>query len=119
MSQSLSETWSLYSVMMFSVLLLFTLLRKRGRAAILGQGKFFLYCSLHALVETTALALIVFSIFFIDEKEIMIGGSDFKLLFFIVVIVGVIAIKMVLSRIPLVRSALAELDPDHLPTKTK
>ncbi len=119
MSHSSLETWSLCFVMMFTVRLLFTLHRKRGRAAILGQGKFILYCSLDALVEATTLAFIVSSLFFMDEKDIMIGDSDFSLLFFIVVIGGVIAINMALRRFPFVRGALAELEPDPSQTKTK
>jgi hypothetical protein len=54
-----------------------------------------------------------------DEKDIMIGDSDFSLLFFIVVIGGVIAINMALRRFPFVRGALAELEPDPSQTKTK
>jgi hypothetical protein len=110
MWQSSLETWSLCFVMMFIVKLLFTLQRKRGRAATLGRGKFLLYCSLEASIEATIFAFMMFGIFFIDENDLMFGDFDFNLLTFLVVIGCVVAISMILRNLPYIRDALANLE---------
>jgi hypothetical protein len=105
--------------MMFIIKLLFTLQRKRERAASLGRGKFLRYCSLDALVEATTFAFMMFAIFFMDENDLMIGDFDFNLLTYLVVIGGAVAVGMILRNLPYIRDALADLEGPPKATKSK
>lgn len=110
MWHSFLQSFPLYFGMMFIVHLLFTLRRKRGKAANLGRGKFFLYCSLEASIEAATLGFLFFAFFYMSENDLMIGGSDFNLLFYLGVIGGAVAVGMVLRNLPYIRDALADLE---------
>ena len=110
MWHSFLQSLPLYFGIMFIVKLLFTLQRKRKRAAVLGRGKFLFYCFLETSIEATIFAFMMFGIFFMDENDLMIGDFDFNLLTFLVVVGGAVAVGMILRNLPYIRDALANLE---------
>ena len=110
MWHSFLQSLPLYFGIMFIVKLLFTLQRKRERAAILGRGKFLLYCSLEASIEATIFAFMMFAFFYMDENDLMIGDFELNLLTFLVIVGGAVAVGMILRNLPYIRDALANLE---------
>jgi hypothetical protein len=102
----------------FLIKLLFTLQRKRERAAVLGRGKFFLYCSLEAAIEAATIVTIVSAILFAGEKGFLFG-ADFSLLTFVVFFAGGVGVRMILRNLPYIRDSLADLEGPPKPVKSK